>query len=679
MKRIFTTTLSFLIVFQLFAYDAVKFMGSGKTTWEKYIAMTIAGIVNRDSARLYLQNVYETWSYNKTDESWAGIYASRGDVTFETISSIDMLIEKFSDQIEGIITYDPNVTYGNFSGQNFMWQGEYAMLIGGLTNRIPIPYTDVQYYDYEVVDSILLIDNFDDDESIYVPGQLNNDKHPWNDTNLSKEERYLKLLNWGVQYLLPRCNPDKFYIREITDFTVQQQMFQVNLAGTSSLDIFSMSEPKADILEAVLQYLHDKNPQRIFHVYGWIHPEPMVQWINAMGASFHETLLGNLSWHSSFPVERHELTPPASVDEDELELEDKYYITFVGTEGDACNWVVGLQSGAWLSYARGSVPVNWGWNLHIFDICPFIAKYYYDTGTENDGFISVTSPLGYAYPDLWEEDVWQGAVDSTKALMDKFNIDDMYAYKHYASTGLWNYRGKEISNSFNFSKLGEFQQEVGADLTMLFDPKLPNQKWTENYGALLYNHVGDNTFYGVSNNVNTLANKVIGMLKKKKSPSFLFAGYQRLRQDDFNYRSDPSDADISIPMLAEAVDLIKSDPEIGEKVEVITIEKFSALMRKKIIVGIDDNINNRTLEDVFCYPNPCSDVLNISSDATYVKNYEVQISDISGKIIHTENIGSQNNGRFDLQISVRNFTEGIYFCTLKNNKGQITKKVIVRR
>ena len=375
-------------------------------------------------------------------------------------------------------------------------------------------------------------------------------------------------------------------------------MFQVNLAGTNDLDLNSMPTARADILENVLNFIHSENPTSIFHIYGWIRPEPMTQWFAQFGSSFHETLLGNLSWHSSFPVSNIPLAPPSLVDKDTVQVRDRYYLIFIGTEGDASNWNFGFQSGAWLSAQRGIVPVNWGWNLHLLNECPFVAQYYFQTATVNDGFMSVTSPLGYAYPDLWGNDVWNSAVTDSRNLMDHFSVDKIYGYKHYAGSGTMVYRGKTINNSFNFTKYGQFQAAIQSPLTMIFDPLLPSQTPNNNYGALIFNHVNDGTFYGNVSNLSTAAANIVNLIKNKPRPKFLLAGYQRLRQDDFANRTDPSSVDLSIPRLKQLADLIKADSSVGAYVDVVTVEYFSALMRKHLgLTKVDER--NYLLQMIF--------------------------------------------------------------------------------
>lgn len=683
-KFIKILSLLFLLTLPAYSYQAYLFDGSSSSTADKLIAMTIAGIVNRDSARLYLQNVYETWSYNQTDEKWRDIYITRGQVTFTYLSSIQAVINQFKSRIKGAITYDINRVFSNFSGQSFRWQAEQAAMLCALTDRIPATLSYAQQLGLTVSDSVLIEDVFDGDEPIWVTGRLELASHPWNNTSLTEEQRYLTLLNWGVTNILPRCNPSKFYIREITDFTIQQRMFQVNLAGTSSLDLNSMPTARADVLESILTYMQNKNNGKIFHIYGWIRPEPMTQWFAFFGSSFHETLLGNLSWHSSFKIPPRTYSPPAKTYPDSVTVENKYYITFISSEGDASNWVIGLQSGAWLSASRGLVPVSWGINLHLLDLCPFIASYYFDTATQNDGFISVTSPLGYAYPDLWGASVLQDAISQTKSLMNKFGIEDIYAYKHYAGEGIMVYRGKTINNSFDFVKLGNFQKAIKANLTFLFDPKLNSQYPTTNYGCILFDHHGDQSFYGNLSDLNTAATNILNEIKKHQKPGFVLAGYQRFRMDDFNNRTSPGTSDINIPRLIQLINILKADPVVGNSIEVVTSEKFSALLRKYLnwTQQKEETVIPQTITLHQNYPNPFNSQTIIKYDLNKSTPVKLGIYDILGNEIITLEDGNKLPASYSIIWDGKNSSgsyvpSGIYFYKLETDDFIQTRKMIL--
>ncbi|NUN09036.1 MAG: T9SS type A sorting domain-containing protein [Ignavibacteriaceae bacterium] len=679
--------LLFLIHFHtsVFSQNPVLYNGTGASIQDKIIAHTLAGIVNRDSARLFLLNVYETWSYNRTDETWRDLYRSRGGVVYDSVQSMSALINKFRYKINGAITYDAARYYSNFSGQNFCWQAEAAALIGSLTDRLPVISSYAATLGLQVSDSVFITDAFDGDSSIWVTGRVEAVSNPWNQAGLTEEQRYFFYLDWGINRLLPRCNPDMFYIREYTDWASKNRMFQLNLAGTEDLNFNSLSTGKADLIERVLLFLQNKNPNRIFHIYGWMRPEPLTQWFAHFGASFHETLLGNLSWHSAFPVSGRSYTRASIVDPDTLQLQNKYYLIFITSEGDACNWVYGLQSGGWLSAYRGYPPVAWGWNLHMLSLTPFVAKYYSETATKNDGFISVTSPLGYAFPDLWNATVRPNAVSASKALMDSFNVYTVYGYKHYASSGSVNYRGKQISNSFDFPKFGQFQKDIGAHLTFLFDPLLATQTPTTFFGSLLFNHVNDNTFYSDVSNLNTTATRIVNALTGKQKPYFYLAGYQRMRQDDFTGRSSPGNSDISVQRLNQLIGFIKSDPTIGADIEVVTPEVFSVLLRKKLgLSEVDYTENIKEFVTLENYPNPFSSktTIRFSCPVNDNNNVSLKVFDILGKEV--ADLSNRINGPGLQEIvfpdeGVSNIPSGIYFYRLITGKEQYTKKMILVR
>ncbi|MGE5621318.1 MAG: GxGYxYP domain-containing protein [archaeon] len=667
----------------IYPYDAVLFNGSGRLAWEKLIAKTLAGIVNRDRPRLYLVNVYETWCYSGTDETWADIYRSKGNVTFDTLKTISALIDRYRAFIKGGISYDPNQYYSNFQGQSFQWQAEYAALLGALTDRLPLTQSQALAFNLTLNDSVLVKDTFDADPELYVTGRLENPANPWNSSLLTDEQKYLNIVSWGIKNLLPRCNPSKLYIREITDYTVQKKMFQVNLAGNdpNSAKFETLPDKRAALLEEVLNYLHSKNPQNIFHIYGWMTPEPVIQWFAFFGASFHETLLSNMSWHSVFPVQQKDfLSRKSIVKPDTVNLSDKYYLLFIGTEGDAGNWNFGFQSGAWLSSERGKVPLGWGWNLELLNECPFVASYYCETASVNDGFISVTSPLGYAYPDLFPQEVWQKGVDSSKYLMDLFGVKNVYAYKHYANGGYtYTYRGKMLDNSFDFYRLGKFQQDIKAEVTFTFDPKLSTQSFYTNYGGLLFNHADDGTFYGDLSSLEAAAGRILSALKTKTKPGFMLAGYQRLRQEDFLKRTDPGNADISLGRLVQLVSLLKADPEIGRYIEVVTPEKFSVLLRKKIDPSAvaEEQTKPEAYALLQNYPNPFNPSTVIGYEIPFGSMVELSVFDLLGREVSLLVKEYKPAGRYRAVFNGSGLSAGLYICRLKAGQNIVSRKMLL--
>lgn len=653
--------------------NAVIYDGTGTSLENRHIAMTLAGIVNRDAPRLYLLNVYETWSYNQTDEFWRDLYQEQGGANFTVISDIVELVNHFSDFINGAITYNPSVTYGNFSGQSFRWQAEVASMIGGLTDCIPLPFNNTTIT-VERPDSVVVPDFFHGEPDIKISAKLELSDHPWNNVFLSQGQRYMLILDWALETLLERTNPRMFYLREVTDWAVNQRMFQMNLAGTESLNFYSLPDEKAEKIEQAMQYMLDNHPDDVFHVYGWMRPEPLVQWISGWGGSFHETLLSNLSWHRVFPVEdNYVYERPSDVDPESLVLEDKHYVLFIGSEGDAGNWNLGFQAGAWHSAARGEVPVGWGFNLHMFEMFPFVARYYFETATENDGFISVINPLGYAYADMFPENILPDAISQSAYLLHKFSVPSVYAYKHYNGAGVSTYRGIVISNNYNFGKLGSFSEASGAELTFLFDPGLQTQQYYTQYGGLLYNHVNDNTFYGNATDLNAVSQRIINRLSAQSTPSFYLAGYQRFRQDGTSVGAN-NPADMTLPRLKTVMDNVKANAEIGDKVQFVTPEQFTYLLQKKILTtSVSSIIQNPNSFRAFVTNH---NELNVYLEDQDPGSYNLRVFDMAGREIKSfvwQYSGIKQSERF----GVNGLSRGIYIVSIQGSSFASSVKVIL--
>ena len=83
-------------------------------------------------------------------------------------------------------------------------------------------------------------------------------------------------------------------------------------------------------------------------------------------------------------------------------------------------------------------------------------------------------------------------------------------------------------------------------------------------------------------------------------------------------------------------------------------------------VGINENVGS----EVSIYPNPTSDVLNISTNSNDLS--ELIIKDITGKIVLNKNF---NN---NITVNTENYAKGIYLIAVKNNLGTVSEKITVQ-
>ena len=83
-------------------------------------------------------------------------------------------------------------------------------------------------------------------------------------------------------------------------------------------------------------------------------------------------------------------------------------------------------------------------------------------------------------------------------------------------------------------------------------------------------------------------------------------------------------------------------------------------------VGINENIAN----EVSIYPNPTSDVLNITTSSNDLS--ELTVKDITGKIVLKQNFNNK------ITINTENYSKGIYLIDVKNNLGTVSEKISVQ-
>ncbi|MDP3829807.1 MAG: T9SS type A sorting domain-containing protein [Ignavibacteriaceae bacterium] len=207
---------------------------------------------------------------------------------------------------------------------------------------------------------------------------------------------------------------------------------------------------------------------------------------------------------------------------------------------------------------------------------------------------------------------------------------------------------------------------------------LPTQTPNTQYGALLFNHVNDGSFYGNASDLQTFANTILNNIKLKQKPGFILAGYQRFRQEEFYSRPSPSTSDISLSRLNTLISYIKADPTVGNDVEVVTPELFSALMRKKL--GISNIPNETDAPSSFAlmqnYPNPFNPSTTICYAIAERQNVTMKVYDILGKEIVTLLNEEKDAGYYQIEFDAEKYSlaSGVYFCELILNNN-ISKKI----
>lgn len=76
------------------------------------------------------------------------------------------------------------------------------------------------------------------------------------------------------------------------------------------------------------------------------------------------------------------------------------------------------------------------------------------------------------------------------------------------------------------------------------------------------------------------------------------------------------------------------------------------------------------------YPNPTTNQTNFHFNLQNESNVSVEVKDVTGKTVYTNNLGSINAGNHKQIIHTESFTSGVYYVTVSTNDSKVTKKLI---
>ena len=77
------------------------------------------------------------------------------------------------------------------------------------------------------------------------------------------------------------------------------------------------------------------------------------------------------------------------------------------------------------------------------------------------------------------------------------------------------------------------------------------------------------------------------------------------------------------------------------------------------------------------WPNPAHEYLNLNFASATTQNLSLQVSDMAGRIVYTENLPAFS-GNYERQIAVNHWAKGIYVLKIQSDKGIYTRKVVIK-
>lgn len=89
------------------------------------------------------------------------------------------------------------------------------------------------------------------------------------------------------------------------------------------------------------------------------------------------------------------------------------------------------------------------------------------------------------------------------------------------------------------------------------------------------------------------------------------------------------------------------------------------------------NESSSIINEMSVYPNPIQDKINISFNLQDEKDVSLNVTDIDGKLIHTQNLG-KINGEIHQTIDASKYPKGIYFVKVSSELISETRKIVIQ-
>lgn len=216
-----------------------------------------------------------------------------------------------------------------------------------------------------------------------------------------KDWTKLEAYEWVIKELVPKVNKDLVFLNDAytpynIDFAIDKQALYMDLNSMEG-------SPERDVALKILKMF-----PRITPVFAWTEKYTPVDGTNEyrtvklIDQSGHTLIpdvgacATNFSFHTRVPARN-----PIAQHVKYIEYEDdKYYVTFIYSDGDAIGYINThlYQAWHWNNKGRGEVPIGWQISPYLGTIVPHITETYYNEATPNDEFVMGINGYGYSLP-----------------------------------------------------------------------------------------------------------------------------------------------------------------------------------------------------------------------------------------------------------------------------------------
>ena len=331
---------------------------------EKVLLACMQGLVNSRDTRIYLLE-------SERDQFWLDIYQKEAGFQILVVKSLTELLTMSAPEWKEYVLYDPQRPHSL----------NLATMLGAIHRVLPVS-RDLEH----------LVKPF------LRPSRLD---------AIRPAENRISAYRWALSELRPQCCPTllaQLCVHEPhwptstwtnRDYVIAHKLFCFDL---------STSE-------------RDKEDYRLVEeIYKSYPPETVVLGWHCIRDKEHEAIALS-SRHGHFglcSLHTPNLTVHTSVrssfgqvyrqpEKKDIPLEEKVYIAFMDTDGDASWFMLDLAVRDWKHPLHGKLKYNWGFLPLAYDLMPGVVDYYLKNQLETDYFVAGPAGATYTYPHLHPE------------------------------------------------------------------------------------------------------------------------------------------------------------------------------------------------------------------------------------------------------------------------------------
>ena len=335
-----------------------------KLNWhEKNFLTCFQGLINKIQNRIYLV-------HSKADKFWLDYYKETFGIEYQLLENPAELIRKFAGEISGYILYDEEMGHSL----------NLATTMGSFQNAVPVSKSlenKIEEFRIKKVDDVC-----------------------------GRWENLYQAYEWALEELTPKCNkkmignlcvhepywPTSTFANR--DYVIANNIF--------SVDISSSERDKRDY--QLLRKVYQAYPEETV-VIGWHCVRDKEHEAIALQSEFGfygmcSLRTANLTVHSSIQLKEKKPFVQRKVKKKDLKVDNKVYIAYMATDGDAAWFVQNLINTDWANPTHGEFKYNWGFLPMAYDLMPGMVKYYFENKTSNDYFVAGPAGATYTYPHL---------------------------------------------------------------------------------------------------------------------------------------------------------------------------------------------------------------------------------------------------------------------------------------